>query len=107
MPVYLIGDVAVKDPAAYEQYRNRIGDLIARHGGEYVVRGGDIEVIAGDWRPNRLIILRFPNKNSVRAYLDDPVFHKLTELRQQALVSRIVMVEGVETVASAAQASKE
>ncbi len=96
MPVFLVGDVTVKDPAAYERYRNEIGDLIARHRGEYVVRGGEIEVVAGDWRPNRLIILRFPDKAAVRAYLDDPVFHKLGDLRQRAIKSQIVMVEGVE-----------
>jgi len=96
MPAYLIGDVAVKDPTAYEQYRKEIGGLIARHRGEYVVRGGEIEVVVGDWRPNRLIILRFPDRAAVRAYLDDPVFHKLGELRQRAIKSQIVMVEGVE-----------
>jgi uncharacterized protein (DUF1330 family) len=62
MSIYLIGDVTVKDSAAYEQYRKEIGDPIARHRGEYVVRGGAIEVVAGDWRPNRLIILRFPTR---------------------------------------------
>ncbi len=101
MPAYLIGDVSVRDVAAYEQYRNQIGDVIARHGGEYVVRGGEMEVISGDWRPNRLIILRFPDKVSVRAYLEDPVFLRLTELRQRAIVSQIVLVEGVETGVSA------
>lgn len=102
MPAYLIGDVTVKDPMAYEQYRNQIRDPIARHGGEYIVRGGNIEVISGDWRPRRLIILRFPDKKSAQAYLDDPVFHKLTELRQRAIISQIVLVEGVETAAFAA-----
>ena len=97
MPAYLIGDVTVKDPMAYEQYRTEVGDLIARHGGEYMVRGGEVEVVSGDWRPNRLIILRFPNKAAIRAYLNDPVFHKLGELRQQAMKRQVVMVEGVES----------
>lgn len=95
MPSYLIGDVTVKDATAYEQYRAEASDLIAKHHGEYVVRGGDIEVIAGDWRPKRLIILRFPDKVSARGYLNDPVYHRLGELRQRALKSEIVMVEGV------------
>lgn len=92
---FLIGDITVKDAAAYEQYRSEVGDVIARHHGEYVVRGWELEVIAGDWRPNRLIILRFPDKASVRAYLNDPLFHKLDELRLCAIVSRVVMAEGV------------
>jgi uncharacterized protein (DUF1330 family) len=102
VPAYLIGDVTAKDPMAYERYRNEVSELIARHRGEYLVRGGEIEVVAGDWRPNRLIILKFPDKAAVRAYLNDPVFHKLSELRQQALTSQVVMVEGVEPITAGA-----
>jgi uncharacterized protein (DUF1330 family) len=78
-----------------EEYRAAARDLIAKHHGEYVVRGGELEVIAGEWRPKRLIILRFPSKAAVRAYFDDPVYHELGELRQRALQSDIVMAEGV------------
>jgi len=95
MPSYLIGDVTVKDPAAYEQYRTEASHLIAKHHGEYIVRGGDIEVVSGDWRPKRLIILRFPDRASLRAYLNDPRYQQLGDLRQRALKSEIVMVDGV------------
>ena len=96
MPVYLIGDVSVIDPAAYEQYREATTQMILRHQGQYMVRGGEIEVIAGEWRPRRLIVLVFPDKASVRGYLSDPEFARLGELRQRALQSNIVMVDGVE-----------
>ena len=96
MSAYLIGDVTVKDTAAYEQYRTEVGDLISRHHGKYIVRGGEIEVVKGDWRPNRLIILRFPDKASIRAYMNDLVFHELSELRQRAIDSPIVMVEEID-----------
>jgi uncharacterized protein (DUF1330 family) len=93
----LIGNVTVQDPTAYERHRNELGDLIARHGGEYIVRGGEIEVVSRDWRPNRLIILKFPDKSSVRDYLNDPRFHRSSELRRRATKCQIVMVEGVGT----------
>lgn len=87
----LIGEVTVKDPIAYEQYRSEVGDLIARHHGEYVVRGGEIEVVAGDWRPNRLIILRFP----VKTYLNALSRFGLLR-RQQALLNgaEVAVVQG-------------
>lgn len=85
----LIGEVTVKDPIAYEQYRSELGDLIARHHG--VVRGGEIEVVAGDWRPNRLIILRFP----VKTYLNALSRFGLLR-RQQALLNgaEVAVVQG-------------
>jgi uncharacterized protein (DUF1330 family) len=96
MAVYFIGDVRVQDASAYEDYRRATTDLIARHGGRYLVRGGDFEVISGGWRPRRLIVVEFPDQESARGYLNDPEFAAMAELRQRALKSDIVMVKGVE-----------
>ena len=40
MAAYMIVNMEVKDPAAYEAYKAKVPALIARHGGEYLVRGG-------------------------------------------------------------------
>ena len=96
MPVYFIGDVIVRDAAAHEEYRRATTDLIARHGGRYLVRGGHFEVISGDWAPKRLIVLEFPDERSARGYLNDPEFAAMADLRRRALNSDIVMVKGVE-----------
>jgi uncharacterized protein (DUF1330 family) len=38
-------DIDIHDPAVFEGYRKVVGALIAKHGGEYLVRGGEFEVI--------------------------------------------------------------
>jgi uncharacterized protein (DUF1330 family) len=43
---------------------------IRSHDVEYIVRG-EIEAVSVDWRPNRLITLKFPDKSSVQGYLND------------------------------------
>ena len=40
MTAYLIVDVAIRDPQRYEDYKQKVPALIARHGGEYLVRCG-------------------------------------------------------------------
>jgi uncharacterized protein (DUF1330 family) len=45
MTAYMIVDLKVHDQEEFETYRQGVPALIAKHGGEYIVRGGDFEVI--------------------------------------------------------------
>ena len=95
MPVYMIVDVDIADPAAYETYKAEVPALIARHGGEYLVRGGAHEIIEGTWSPTRLVLFRFPDRASVKAFIDDPDYAPLKALRQRISRGDIVMVDGI------------
>ena len=95
MSAYMIVDVDVRDPAVYEEYKTKVPDLIRKHGGEYLVRGGNFVVLEGDWEPNRLVILRFPDIASAQAFLIDPEYQPLKALRQRVSTVDIVAVEGI------------
>ena len=95
MAAYLIGDVVVNDPTVYEQYRAQVPALIRKHGGEYLVRGGALEVIEGSWKPRRLVVLRFPDRAAAQAFLNDPEYRPLKELRHRAARTDLVLVAGV------------
>ena len=95
MAVYLIVDLNVRDPSAYEDYKAAVPALIGRHGGEYLVRGGALEVIEGNWQPTRLVLLRFPDRGSAKAFLGDPDYQPLAALRHRVATSDMVMVEGL------------
>ncbi|MBI3016220.1 MAG: DUF1330 domain-containing protein [Candidatus Tectomicrobia bacterium] len=95
MAVYMIVDIDVKDPSAYERYKAEVPALIRNHGGEYLARGGNCQVLEGDWRPSRLVLSRFPDKESVRAFFSDPEYQPLKELRHRVAKTDIVVVEGL------------
>ena len=95
MNAYMIVDVDVRDPAVYEEYKTKVPALIRKHGGEYLVRGGNFVVLEGDWEPNRLVILRFPDIASAQAFLIDPEYQPLKALRQRVSTVDIVAVEGI------------
>ena len=42
MAAYLIADIEITDPEAFERYRTQVPATIAAHGGRYLVRGGAI-----------------------------------------------------------------
>ena len=95
MSAYMIIDLEIHDQTAFEGYQKSVPALILKHGGQYLVRGGQFEVIEGDWHPHRLVILRFPDRAAIRAFLIDAQAQSLAKLRSQAAKTNIVAVDGV------------
>jgi uncharacterized protein (DUF1330 family) len=94
MSAYLIANIDVKDAADYEEYKAKAPAVIRKHGGEYLVRGGAFIVLEGDWKPSRLVIVRFPDLAAAQDLFNDPEYRPLQALRQRVTESEIVAVEG-------------
>lgn len=95
MPAYLIADIRVHDPDRYQDYVRLVPAFIERHGGEYRVRGGEVDCREGSWRPQRLIVLEFPTREQAVAFLEDPDYQPVAAIRHEAAESNLVLVEGV------------
>jgi uncharacterized protein (DUF1330 family) len=93
MSAYLIVNIAVEDAELYEEYKAKVPAFVRKYGGEYLARGGNTVVIEGDWKPQRLVVFRFPDLASVQGMFDDPEYQPLKELRQRAAKSQIVAIE--------------
>ena len=95
MAAYLIANIEVTDPAGYEEYKKQAPATIAAHGGRYLTRGGAKEVLEGDWAPNRVVILEFPNMATLKTWYDSPEYRPLHQVRQRTTKSSVVAVEGL------------
>ncbi|MEE2760131.1 MAG: DUF1330 domain-containing protein [Pseudomonadota bacterium] len=96
MTAYLLVDLDVQDKEGFERYKNEVPALIAKHGGEYLIRGGEFEVIEGDWQPSRLVLFSFPDRGAIRAFFDDPSYAELKVLRHRTANSIVVAIDGVD-----------
>lgn len=95
MPVYMIAEVRnPTDLAKLDEYRRDNTEVVARHGGRFLVRGGDVEVIEGDWDPQRIVVMEFPDRAAARAWYEDPDYQRLKALRQSASDTDLIQVEG-------------
>ncbi len=95
MPAYIISDVTIRDRAAIDIYRERAAASIKKHGGRYLVRGGEIEVLEGEWRPRMIIIAEFPDTDRARAWYRSPDYAAALEVRDQALSRNLILVDGI------------
>jgi uncharacterized protein (DUF1330 family) len=95
MAAYVIGEVDVTDPAAYEDYRKQVGAVVTKYGGRFIARGGKLEALEGGWSPKRLVLLEFPSMEQALKWYRSPEYAPLIKLRQKASRGKLVALEGV------------
>ena len=95
MPAYVISDLTARDAEAFEAYRTRAAASIAHYGGRYLVRGGPIERLEGDWSPRAIVIVEFPDLERARAWYRSPEYALALDVRDQALGRNLILVDGV------------
>jgi uncharacterized protein (DUF1330 family) len=62
----------------------------------YLVRGGELAVLEGDWEPSRLVVLEFEDLEAAKRWYDSERYRQARTLREGAARLRMVAVQGVE-----------
>jgi uncharacterized protein (DUF1330 family) len=96
MAAYVIVETDVTDPEAYERYKAASPGAVAAGGGRFLVRGGAMDVLEGEWRPPRLVILEFEDLAAARRWYDSEQYRQARELRAGAARLNLVAVQGVD-----------
>ena len=92
---YLIADTQIHDPEKYEAYKRLAKPIVEEFGGEYIVRGGRLDVAQADlWSPSRLVVIRFPNRDAALAFLSSEAYQPVKAIRLQVSEVTVTVVEG-------------
>ena len=95
MAAYVIANIRITDPDRYPEYARRVPQTIERYGGRFLSAGGGVEVLEGDWEPQRLVILEFEGVERLREWYDSPEYAPLKRLRHETADTQLVVVEGL------------
>lgn len=94
MTVYVIAEVEVTDDAWIPEYAQKVHDIVHKHGGKYLSRSANIEVLEGEPLPTTLIaLLEFPNAEAVKAFIADSEYSPFGSARQAGSNSRFRMID--------------
>jgi len=97
MPAYLLVEAKVSNPVAYERYKKMAQEAIAQYGGRYLVRGGQVEILEGNWgEPERLVIVEFDSVEQVKKFYNSPEYVAAREARKGAADFNVLVVEGLQ-----------
>ena len=97
VPVFLLVNLVVQDPAEYRTYEKGFFPILKRHGGEFVTYDDhalDFEGAAP--RSGRMIIFKFPSEEQARQWYGDPEYQALSGHRRAGThLEFLTMVRGM------------
>ena len=96
MPAYVISHVEFLNEKLADEYRALAQATIAQYGGRYIVRGGSIEALEGEWpAEKRMVIVEFPTIEDARNWYQCPQYAEALVVREHALNRTLLLVDGV------------
>ena len=95
MPAYVIANINIEDPVRYEDYKRMVPGTLGPFGGRFIARGGNVEVLEGQWRPERLVVIEFPSVDRARAWWNSQEYAEARALRQATSRGTLLILEGV------------
>jgi uncharacterized protein (DUF1330 family) len=94
MKAYIVVDVDIHDPEAYERYKALTPASLVPFGGKFVVRGATTTTLEGTWKPGRFVMVEFPSGDAARAWWGSAEYAPAKKLRQSASTTQMILVEG-------------
>lgn len=88
------------------EYMERIQATLDPFGGRFIVHGGTVDVMEGDW-PGDVVVIEFPDLAKARSWYDSSSYQEIKPLRTRHLAGELILVEGVEPGHSSPQMAAE
>jgi uncharacterized protein (DUF1330 family) len=92
----VISDVTIRNEEAFQIYRSRAAESMAKFGGRYLARNGAIRVLEGDWHPDIIVVVEFPSIEQAQAWYVSSEYGAALQVRDVALRRNLIIVEGVD-----------
>jgi len=96
MPAYVIARVEVTDWDKYNEYLKVGPGTIAKYGGRFIARAGEVLTLEGPEESRRLIILEFPSMAKAKAWYNSKEYQNAKKLRAGASKGCLIAINGVE-----------
>lgn len=95
MPAYVVSELTIVKDEAVAQYKPLAKQSGVQRGGEYLARDAVPEALEGSFDPEeRLVILRFPDVNTARAWYGSEAHAEALAAADGGLRRRPFIVEG-------------
>jgi uncharacterized protein (DUF1330 family) len=92
---YVIAIEAVRDEAMFANYCEQVPDTLVPFGGQFIVRGGKLTMLEGQWQHPRTAIIEFPTRQSAEAWYKSPDYQAMIGLRHGSSSGNLVILDGV------------
>lgn len=84
MNAYAVGQITIKDPTKWAEYRQLLPATLAPWNAEVLMRGQNARVLSGHHNHTDIVVLRFPDLQAVHGWHESAAYQALVPLRQKA-----------------------
>jgi uncharacterized protein (DUF1330 family) len=95
MAAYVLAEIEVTNPEGYKAYTAQVPATIAKYGGRFLTRGGEAQVLEGDWPKLRRVLIEFPSMDAARKWFASPEYEKPLAMRRANSKGRLILLEGL------------
>ena len=94
MTVYVIADLKLKDDGWIPDYAANVHNIVAKHGGKYLSRSGNITTVEGTSMGSDVIaLIEFPSMEAVQAFAGDPEYAPYAAARQAGSITNLHVID--------------
>ena len=81
---YVVGQMTVKNPEKWAQYRGQVLATLTPWHGELVFRGNQVKALSGACPHADIVVIRFPSLADADGWHSSAAYQSLIALRQEA-----------------------
>ena len=102
---YIIVGLSIHDADLFRQYAEGALPVLSELSATVMAAANDVELLRGNWTPERLVVLKFPSMSEARAFWDAPEYAPFKALRESCSDSDIMLVDGADEFSETAAAA--
>ena len=94
MATYFLAEIErIIDRETYRRYVDAARPIVEQYGGTYVLRSDRVSAVSGGPSPERVLLIRFPDKQALTACFSSPEYTRIAPLRERSTESRAFVIE--------------
>ncbi|HVY42513.1 MAG TPA: DUF1330 domain-containing protein [Hyphomicrobiaceae bacterium] len=94
-PGYILVEMTIHDPQRFKEYTALSAPSVRAAGGRYIVAGSVPELLEGEHRPQRMVVVEFPTAAQAKAFYHSAAYQAARQKRRGAADFRMLLLEGV------------
>jgi uncharacterized protein (DUF1330 family) len=104
---FVVAAHRMRDPERFRPYAERVGAVVQSFGGRFLVRGGKVSLVAGDFLPDRVVVIEFPTAEAAVSFYVSETYAPLLTLRLETTEPRFIIMARRGLLAADARAIAE
>ena len=92
MTAYWVARSKINDPVEYKKYTDQVPEIVRKHGGKVLARGGRYQIMEGTDRFHRFVVIEFPTLEQAVKCHQSPEYQAAAAFRRAPGVGEVEQV---------------